>query len=509
MLFATTSPTTTGGAYRFVLNWTNAIAGTYTFTGKAFDDKGAETTTAPIRVNVNTAAVVTWLTPADGTSFAVGAPIDLAVVAGTRVGTVAKVDFYDGNVLVGSAAAPPYAVTWRGASPGPHTLSVRVIDNLGSATASTGIGISVDAFALNIVAPTERESVFDPNVIVAGTFAGSVPAGIAVNGVPAVLGNGTFAAVVPVGVGETTLTVVASGVAGGSVSRFVHVSRQALAVIYRNVVDGQSMNDDNVTIRGFATMPADAAVAINGQRAAMDAVGNFFVNAVPLAPGDNTLAVVLNGPDGKTLTQNLRIRSDATAPFRLDVSPDSGATAPHTAVLTLGNPGRLPYRKLDINFIGSGTPFFTEPGPEVPQGEHTVTLVFANPGMYALNLTLWGEGNTALYRVQRAVHVGRPEELAARLRRIYTGMLDRLRVGDVDAAVDAIASTVREQYRDAFRELGPALLPAVDSLGQISTAELAEDHATLTITRQKPDGVYAYPILFIRDSDGVWRIDGM
>ena len=88
-------------------------------------------------------------------------------------------------------------------------------------------------------------------------------------------------------------------------------------------------------------------------------------------------------------------------------------------------------------------------------------------------------------------------------------MLDRLRVGQVDAAADAIASTVREPYREAFLQLGPALLPAVDSLGRISAAELAEDHATLTITRQKPDGVYAYPILFIRDSDGVWRIDGM
>ncbi len=508
-LFATITPTSTGGAYRFIVNWTNAIAGSYVFTGKAVDDQGAETTSAPIRINVNTAAVVTWLTPADGTSFAVGAPIDLAVVASTRVGTVARVDFYDGNTLIGSAAAPPHAMTWRGAAAGAHTISVRVVDNLGSATSSTGIGISVDAFALNIVAPTERESVFDPTVIVTGTFAGGAPAGIAVNGVAAVLGNGTFAAVVPMGADETTITAVASGVAGGSASRTVHVARQALGVVYRNVVDGQAINDDNVTIRGFATMPVNAAVAINGQRAAMDAFGNFFVNAVPLASGDNTLAVVLNGPDGKSLAQNLRIRSDAVAPFRLDVSPDSGMTAPHTAVLTLRNPGLLPYRKLDIGLGGSATPLFSEPGPAVPQGEHTATLVFANPGMYTLVITLWGEGSTILYRVQRAVHVGRPEELAARLRGIYTGMLDRLRVGQVDAAADAIASTVREPYREAFLQLGPALLPAVDSLGRISAAELAEDHATLTITRQKPDGVYAYPILFIRDSDGVWRIDGM
>jgi hypothetical protein len=129
--------------------------------------------------------------------------------------------------------------------------------------------------------------------------------------------------------------------------------------------------------------------------------------------------------------------------------------------------------------------------------------------LYWLKVSIVDANRRSLFWTSRPVVVGDIADMDAKLRGVYTGMLDRLRVGQIDAATTAITETLRERYRDAFTRLGSTLPKAIDGLGQVGDNAMSDEHAAITITRDKADGTYAYEVLMIRDGDGVWRIDGM
>ena len=50
----------------------------------------------------------------------------------------------------------------------------------------------------------------------------------------------------------------------------------------------------------------------------------------------------------------------------------------------------------------------------------------------------------------------------------------------------------------------------VDRLGAVRSVRLSGDTlATITLTRKKADGTYAYEVMLMRGADGKWRIDNM
>ena len=79
--------------------------------------------------------VVQITSPGPGASFAAQAPIAIAANATDADGTIRVVRFFDGDTRIGSARTAPYAMTWRHAPVGTHTLTAIAIDNLGAAGA--------------------------------------------------------------------------------------------------------------------------------------------------------------------------------------------------------------------------------------------------------------------------------------------------------------------------------------------------------------------------------------
>ena len=83
--------------------------------------------------------------PLANASFVQGTAITLAASAADSDGTVARVEFYDGAGLIGSASAAPFSMSWTGAATGAHSLSARAVDNGGAAGTSATVAISVTA----------------------------------------------------------------------------------------------------------------------------------------------------------------------------------------------------------------------------------------------------------------------------------------------------------------------------------------------------------------------------
>ncbi|MFC0215794.1 pectinesterase family protein [Paenibacillus chartarius] len=92
--------------------------------------------------SANPAAAI--VSPADNTVVSEGANVDIQAAVSDSDGTVAKVEFYAGDVKLGEDTAAPFSFTWQNVQDGTYFLTVRAIDNTGTATQSSSAAIHVN-----------------------------------------------------------------------------------------------------------------------------------------------------------------------------------------------------------------------------------------------------------------------------------------------------------------------------------------------------------------------------
>ncbi|WP_037576483.1 glycosyl hydrolase family 8 [Sporocytophaga myxococcoides] len=131
--------------YSFI--WTNVVSGNYSITAKAIDNKYAETTSSAISIVVKAldgkAPVVVITSPANNASFVKGKTITINADASDADGTIAKVEYYEGNVKIGEELLEPYSLLWNSAPVGTHTITVKAIDNSGLSSVAGPLTIIV------------------------------------------------------------------------------------------------------------------------------------------------------------------------------------------------------------------------------------------------------------------------------------------------------------------------------------------------------------------------------
>jgi chitinase len=91
----------------------------------------------------NAAPTVALTSPVSGQLFAAASDIVLQATASDSDGTIAKVEFYQGSTKLGESGSAPYKFTWSQVAAGSYNLRARAIDNLGAATDSAPVNISV------------------------------------------------------------------------------------------------------------------------------------------------------------------------------------------------------------------------------------------------------------------------------------------------------------------------------------------------------------------------------
>jgi hypothetical protein len=99
--------------------------------------------------------------------------------------------------------------------------------------------------------------------------------------------------------------------------------------------------------------------------------------------------------------------------------------------------------------------------------------------------------------------------LAAQLQLVYTGMLDRLRSGDIAGALTAVTGSRADDFQSLFADLGSDLATVVDQLGVVQQVTFTDSLGEILLTRQSTQGPQSFTTYLLRGRDGVWRIDGM
>jgi hypothetical protein len=100
------------------LDWTPPAAGVYRLTARATDSAGATTISAAhdLTVQGNLPPTVSLTSPGANQSFTAPATVTLTADANDPDG-VARVDFFHGATLIGSAVSSPYRVVWNHVPP--------------------------------------------------------------------------------------------------------------------------------------------------------------------------------------------------------------------------------------------------------------------------------------------------------------------------------------------------------------------------------------------------------
>ena len=101
------------------------------------------TVTAPPPPNVP--PTVSLTSPVAGASIVLGASFTLTASASDSDGTVSKVEFYAGTTKLSQSTSAPYTFDWTPAQVGDYTLTAIATDNVGAATTTGAVAVTVAA----------------------------------------------------------------------------------------------------------------------------------------------------------------------------------------------------------------------------------------------------------------------------------------------------------------------------------------------------------------------------
>lgn len=90
-----------------------------------------------------TPPAVSLTSPSAGASFDCGSIVTVSASASDADGLVARVEFFDGGLLIGADTSAPYSVSWSANASGSHQLTARATDDVGNTTTSAAVSVTV------------------------------------------------------------------------------------------------------------------------------------------------------------------------------------------------------------------------------------------------------------------------------------------------------------------------------------------------------------------------------
>ena len=260
-------------------------------------------------------------------------------------------------------------------------------------------------------------------------------------------------------------------------------------------------------LSGTLFAPVNSGVSVNGRLAQIDGNGNFYVNALPLALGPNTISIVASAQDGQTATQTIIVTSSGPAAFSVAASPTDGL-APLVTMFRIEVRDGIAFGRVELDFDNDGTVDDAIPAGAFSDGAYELAVTYPAGKWNTVARVMDANGNV-VFTSTTIVTAMAPLKLESKLRSVFTGMIDRLRVGNVGGALTAVTDVVYEKYSAVFAALQPALGSIVDQLGSLEEVTFDDGIAEYALVRDTPSGLQRFMIYLIRGADGIWRIEGM
>jgi hypothetical protein len=150
--------------------WSAVPAGSYSLTAKATTNTAAVTISAVRKITVAALPTVTLTSPVTSTIATLPATLTVSATAAAATGqTIAKVEFYLGNIFIAADTTAPYSMSWQYSASlpaipaGSYTFTAKVTTNLGlvatSAPATVTVVAANTAPTITLIAPANATNV--------------------------------------------------------------------------------------------------------------------------------------------------------------------------------------------------------------------------------------------------------------------------------------------------------------------------------------------------------------
>ena len=274
----------------------------------------------------------------------------------------------------------------------------------------------------------------------------------------------------------------------------------SLNVVIDSPADGTTITGPNVTVTGTVinSSGAETGVMVNGIPVTVNR-GRFIANHVPLQIGSNTIAIIATDANGLTSTSTRTVTAQPGKYIQLTTNIESGV-APMDISL-----------RLDGSFI-LNNPTLTTSGP-VP-----VTLVVgASLAEYTVKLTVEGTYTIAAsvvgpdgqnYNDTVTITVINRTQLENLLKRKWEGMKAAIIDGTPEVALNYFVSGIQNRYRAIFADPEINIIERLSEIIRFKVFTVKGRAVQAGAIRLESEGEYAYPVNFVKDAYGVWKILG-
>ena len=253
--FANGNVVGTATAAPYNATWSAVASGAYMLTAKATDTHGATASTAAIAITVgnNQPPIVALTEPFRGQVYQAPGDIQISANPTETSATIARVDFYGDDILLGSATAAPYTILWSGVAVGSHTVTAIARDSGGLSANSASATVSVVATpTLQVDAGIDGATINDDNATLSGIVQAPSNSAVIVNGQAAALDQSGhfFANNVQLVPGSNTVTLVLNTLDGVPIAKTITLTSTAVTpfTVALDKQEGLAPFTTNVTI---------------------------------------------------------------------------------------------------------------------------------------------------------------------------------------------------------------------------------------------------------------------
>ncbi|MEW6078558.1 MAG: hypothetical protein AB1724_12145 [Thermodesulfobacteriota bacterium] len=297
---------------------------------------------------------------------------------------------------------------------------------------------------------------------------------------------------------NTTYTMTASGAGGTRTASVTITVHNPLTLQITSPLDGAQVSGGTISVKGAVSHAGnkETGVAVNGIPAIISD-GQFRADHVPLTDGENLLTITATDVDGHMISSSVPVHADTSGDYIcLTADPVRGILPFETNLRITGS---FYFTASDISYTGPGTVTFLESSYD------EYRLAMDMQGVYVLTATVTDDLGYA-HTNSVAVQVVEEAAIDASLRTKWEGMKAALTAGDVNRAVAFFAGSSRESFDQRFTALSSFLPGIAGGMGGIRLAEFQGERAVYDMGTVINGTTYSFQVLFILDTDGIWRI---
>jgi PKD repeat protein len=305
-------------------------------------------------------------------------------------------------------------------------------------------------------------------------------------------------------VGEFTATLTVSDAGDHSSQATVTITTRIITLSITSPYDGEDISKPDVIVKGRVSnfYGYETGVTVNGKAAHVYA-GEFVVNHVPLQAGTYTLTAEAVDVQGNMAEATVGINATTPEKYLSFSCDDDIGDMPMESRLTINSSFACVNPSISATFTDSGSLDFLE-----SLGGNAYRARMTAPGLYYFKARAYDDGNN-LYTDEVGILVLDRQDLDTSVRAKWDSMRVALAQNDIETAVKDISARTKDAYREAFNTLTTEQRADLSQmLGDIQLIKVKGDVLEYDIQTTVRGRALSFMLLFVRDSDGLWKIRG-